>query len=55
VAPLVVAELRELGRVLAQDTRIGRRDRALLMVGFAAALRCSDVPDLCFTADRLKL
>ena len=60
VAPLVVAELRELGRVLAQDSRIGRRDRALLMVGFAAALRRSelvalDVPDLCFTADGLEL
>ncbi|MCC6874246.1 MAG: site-specific integrase [Sandaracinaceae bacterium] len=60
VAPLVVAELRQLGGVLAPDSRIGRRDRALLMVGFAAALRRSeivalDVPDLDFTADGLEV
>ena len=59
VAPVVVDELRQLVGVLA-DTRIGRRDRALLTIGFAAALRRSelvalDVADLRFTLDGLEV
>lgn len=58
VAPVVVAELRQLVSVL-DETRIGRRDRALLTLGFAAALRRSelvalDVEDLRFTPDGLE-
>lgn len=55
VAPLVVAELR---RVLAAlpDTLLGRRDRALLLVGWAGAFRRSalvslNVADLAFGAE----
>jgi integrase len=53
-------ELEPLERVLARittDTHAGRRDRALLLLGFAAALRRSelialDVEDLAFDATR---
>ena len=59
VAPVIVDELRQLAEVL-DETRIGRRDRALLTIGFAAALRRSelvalDVEDLRFTADGLEI
>lgn len=59
VAPVIVDELRQLAGVL-PDTRIGRRDRALLTVGFAAALRRAelvalDAEDLRFTADGLEV
>ena len=58
VEPMVVERLRELVAVL-EDTRIGRRNRALLTMGFAGALRRSelvalDVEDLRFTAEGIE-
>jgi integrase len=60
VAPLVVDELRQLCAVLEPESRIGRRDRALLTMGFAAALRRSELvalelDDARFTNDGLEL
>jgi site-specific recombinase XerD len=57
VAPLVVAELRAASKRLGDDL-LGVRNRALLVLGFAAALRRSElvalnVEDLEFTADGL--
>jgi site-specific recombinase XerD len=57
VAPLVVSELRAAVKALG-DSLLGVRNRALLVLGFAAALRRSelvalDVGDLEFTTDGL--
>jgi site-specific recombinase XerD len=59
-APLVVDEPRQLCAALEPESRIGRRDRALLTIRFAAALRRSelvalDVEQACFTKDGLEL
>jgi len=59
VSPLMVAQLRKLAAVL-PDTLIGKRDRALLSLGFFGALRRSEVvainvADVKFTADGLEL
>jgi site-specific recombinase XerD len=58
-APTLVADLRAMVRTLPVSL-IGTRDRALLLVGFAAALRRSelvglDVADLAFTDDGLEV
>lgn len=57
-APAVVETIRAMIAALSPDTMIGRRDRALLLVGFAGAFRRSelvglDVADVEFTADGL--
>jgi len=59
VDPLVVERLRELVAPL-EESRIARRDRALLTVGFAGAFRRSelvalDVEDLRFTGDGVEV
>ena len=45
VAPIVVADLRAMLATL-PDTLLGKRDRALLLVGFAGALRCGELVGL---------
>jgi integrase len=58
VAPLVIEELRDVVAKLDLERVIGIRDRALLLVAFAAALRESelvalDVPDVEIGVDRM--
>ena len=45
VAPIMAAELRAMVATL-PDTTLGKRDRALLSVGFAGALRCGELVGL---------
>jgi site-specific recombinase XerD len=59
VAPLLAEDLRAVAQTL-PDTLAGRRDRALLAVGFSGALRRSElvalrVSDIAFTAEGLKV
>ncbi|MFN0166714.1 MAG: site-specific integrase [Bryobacteraceae bacterium] len=56
-APLLAADVREMVAAL-PDSLLGKRDRALLLLGFASAMRRSelvglDVEDLTFTTDGL--
>jgi site-specific recombinase XerD len=58
VAAAVLEVLRQLVHVLPPDSRIGLRDQALLVVGFAGAFRRSelvalDIEDLTFSAEGL--
>lgn len=60
VAPLVIGELRRLVDVLDNDTLSGKRDRALLAIGFAGAFRRSElvaleVSDVEFVQEGLKV
>jgi integrase len=59
-APVTLAELRAMLATLDRSTLPGRRDAALLLVGYAGAFRRSelvalDVEDVRFTADGLRL
>jgi integrase len=59
VAPLLAEDLRAVAQTL-PNTLAGRRDRALLAVGFSGALRRSElvalrVSDIAFTAEGLKV
>ncbi len=58
-APMLVEDLRQIAALLS-DSRIGRRDRALLTIGFTAALRRSelvalDVADARLCAEGIEL
>lgn len=59
-APMLAEHLHRIGDVLSPTTRIGLRDRALLLVGFAGAFRRSElvaleVDDVAFTTAGLEV
>ena len=60
VDPLTIKQLRTVTRAIGTDSAIDRRDRALLLVGFAAALRRSElcnlqVQDLAFSEEGVRV